>query len=142
MSPDPKAVLWDIKGGENVPSFWCIGAQTPAQLLCFMAFYFSIFLPNEMLMSTEDSKARYGNKKEVEGGQQREGSKGCLNSLHIENRKLAACFKSMIIKHPWRVLQNIYYMVTLGGCSLFWLSFNFFSESGMTILALHDYDED
>ena len=58
MSPDPKAVLWDIKGGENVPSFWCIGAQTPAQLLCSMAFYFSIFLPSEMLLSTEDSKSK------------------------------------------------------------------------------------
>lgn len=48
MRPDPKAVLWDIKGGENVPSFWCVGAQTPAQLSCSWVFYFSIFLPNEI----------------------------------------------------------------------------------------------
>lgn len=59
MSPDPKAVLSDMKGGENVPSF--LGALEHRLLLnrCVpWSVIFPFFSQLEMLMSTEDSKSK------------------------------------------------------------------------------------
>lgn len=39
MGPDPKAVRCSMKGGEAVPSFWCVGAQTP----CSAVVSFTVF---------------------------------------------------------------------------------------------------